>query len=479
MTIQEKEMLYAKMEDWVQSKRAEFIQDVTDVCKIRSVSSAPVGDKPFGEGCHQMLLTALELAEKYGFRTKNYDNYCGSAVYGENPNGDSIGIIGHMDIVPEGNGWTKDPFEPYVSDDGKYIFGRGTADNKGPALVGLYAMRFLKEHGVKLTNDIMLVFGLSEETGMQDMPEFLKREKAPKWSLVPDAKFPIGHAEKGFVRSQFSSYPVGDELVDIYGGEVVNSVPDKAYAVVKGCEIETVKNNLAGMQNIEVVPDENGVRFLASGTSRHCSTPHGAINANDVLVKALLQSGAVHGKTKEALAFISTLTEDYDGVPMGIACEDDISGKLTCVFSWIRKKGDKIFIQPDIRYPVKADQKWLMEQAPKALIAAGFTVEKLDNSAAFYFPLEHPVVDKMIEVSREVLGMPDIPPLVLDGGTYARKLPNAVSFGVTVPDRVRLFGFEKGGAHQADEYGDIPNLLKSMKVYIKTLIEIDELVAEL
>ncbi len=97
-----------------------------------------------------MLMASFRLAESYGFRTKNYDNYCGSAIYGDNPNGDSIGIIAHMDIVPEGNGWTHDPFDPYLSEDGKYLFGRGTADDKAPAMVGLYAMRFLKEHGIKL-----------------------------------------------------------------------------------------------------------------------------------------------------------------------------------------------------------------------------------------------------------------------------------------------------------------------------------------
>lgn len=479
LTEEQKKKLNAELDKWIDSHRDEYIRDVTAVCKIRSVSSTPVGDKPFGEGCYEMLMTAFQLAESYGFRTKNYDNYCGSAIYGDNPNGDSIGIIGHMDIVPEGTGWTHDPFDPYVSEDGKYIFGRGTADNKAPALVGLYAMRFLKEHDIHLTNDVMMVFGLSEETGMQDMPAFLEREKAPKWSLVPDAKYPLGHAEKGFVRSKFASYEVGDELIDIYGGDVVNSVPDKAYAVVSGCTVEEVRAKLAGMENIAVEADPKGVRFLAKGTSSHCARPYGAINANDVLVKALLRSEAVHGKTRDALAFISTLTEDYDGVPLGIQCEDDISGKLTCVFSWIRKEGKKILIQPDIRYPVKADQKFLMETTPKALVAAGFEVLRLENSPAFYFPLEHPVVQKLIEVPREVLGMPNIPPLVLDGGTYARKLPNAVSFGVTVPDRVRLFGFEKGGAHQADEYGDIPNLMKGIKIFVRTLIEIDDIVAAL
>ena len=120
-----------------------------------------------------------------------------------------------------------------------------------------------------------------------------------------------------------------------------------------------------------------------------------------------------------------------------------------------------------------------MVTLPQTAEKLGLEILDLSNNSAFSFPLDHPVVEKLIEVPREVLGMPDIPPIVLAGGTYARSLPNAVSFGVTVPDRVRLFGFEKGGAHQADEYGDIPNLMRSIKVYVRTLIEIDDIVAAL
>lgn len=111
-------------------------------------------------------------------------------------------------------------------------------------MVGLYAMRFLKEHGIKLKNDIMLVFGLNEEKGSADMPEFLKREKAPKWSLVPDSKFPVGHAEIGFIRAKFAIPDLGDELVEIHGGEATNSVPDRAYAVVSGCTVEEVRGKI-------------------------------------------------------------------------------------------------------------------------------------------------------------------------------------------------------------------------------------------
>ena len=479
LTKEQKEKLNAELDQWVEAHREEYIKDVSDLCRIRSVSEEAVGDKPFGEGCYETLMASFRLAESYGFSTKNYDNYCGSAIYGDNPNGDSIGIIAHMDIVPEGNGWTHDPFDPYLSEDGKYLFGRGTADDKALAMVGLYAMRFLKEHDIHLKNNIMLVFGLNEEKGSADMPEFLKREKAPKWSLVPDSKFPVGHAEIGFIRAKFAVPGLGDELVDIHGGEATNSVPDRAYAVVSGCTVDEVREKLGDMERITVEEDEKGVRFLATGNSQHASRPAGAVNANNVLARALLKAEVLHGKTREVMELFEKLTSHYYGEDLGICCEDEMSGKLTCVFTWVRKEQDKLILKPDIRYPVTADQKFLMDTLPQNAQKLGLEILDLSNNPAFHFPLDHPVVEKLIEVPREVLGMPDIPPIVLAGGTYARSLPNAVSFGVTVPDRVRLFGFEKGGAHQADEYGDIPNLMRSIKVYVHTLIEIDDIVADL
>lgn len=95
--------------------RQEFIDDISEVCRIRSVSIMNKQDpeKPFGAACRQMLDKALEMSGRYGFETRNYDNFCGSAVYGSNPDNDSIGIFSHMDIVPEGEGWTHDPFDRF------------------------------------------------------------------------------------------------------------------------------------------------------------------------------------------------------------------------------------------------------------------------------------------------------------------------------------------------------------------------------
>ena len=104
---------------WAEAHRDEFVKDISDVCRIRSTSHNQLDctNAPFGQACRDMLDKALEMSSAYGFETRNYDNFCGSAVYGDNPDNDSIGIVAHMDIVPENmcnlandaGGWTHDP----------------------------------------------------------------------------------------------------------------------------------------------------------------------------------------------------------------------------------------------------------------------------------------------------------------------------------------------------------------------------------
>ena len=92
------------------------------------------------------------------------------------------------------------------------------------------------------------------------------------------------------------------------------------------------------------------------------------------------------------------LTSHYYGEDLGISCEDEISGKLTCVFTWVRKEEGKLILEPDIRYPVTADQKFLMAALPENAQKMGLEILDLSNNPAFSFPLDHPVVEKLIEV---------------------------------------------------------------------------------
>ena len=123
----------------------EMLEKLERLVVIPSVEGEPLEGKPFGEAPAKALEEGLRIADELGFKTVNLDNDCGYAEMGE---GDEIvGIAGHLDIVPAGGDWTHDPFT--LTRDGDYVYGRGTTDDKGPILEALYAMKLLRDSGVK------------------------------------------------------------------------------------------------------------------------------------------------------------------------------------------------------------------------------------------------------------------------------------------------------------------------------------------
>ncbi|CAH0700161.1 unnamed protein product [Spodoptera exigua] len=87
---------------------------------------------------------------------------------GAQPELPSILLNSHMDVVPVyEEHWTYPPFDAVVSEDG-FIYGRGTLDMKGIAMMHLEAVRRLKNAGVKLMRTVHLSFVPDEETGSVD-----------------------------------------------------------------------------------------------------------------------------------------------------------------------------------------------------------------------------------------------------------------------------------------------------------------------
>ena len=106
------------MEDRIVRKVEELsdamIEDIRELVRIDSVEKPSEDDAPFGQGVKKALHKALEISEKLGFKTKNLDNFIGYASYGEGE--DYVGAIGHLDVVPEGEGWKHPPFSGYMED---------------------------------------------------------------------------------------------------------------------------------------------------------------------------------------------------------------------------------------------------------------------------------------------------------------------------------------------------------------------------
>ena len=172
--------------------KEELIKSIGRLVKINSVEGKKLDDAPFGSGPKEALEEALRISRELGFKTKNIENAIGYAEYGESD--DYIGIIGHVDIVPEGDGWNYNPFD--VSIDNEKIYGRGVLDNKGPIMAVLYGMKIIKDLNLPISKKIRVIFGTNEETGFCDIPYYLKEEKPPIMGFTPDCKYPAVYGER-------------------------------------------------------------------------------------------------------------------------------------------------------------------------------------------------------------------------------------------------------------------------------------------
>lgn len=188
------------MEEKILSKIEEIKEDMLDaiiqMVKIDSVETPAGPDAPYGPGVKEALLKALEISEKLGFRTVNLDNQIGYAEFGPAGDGqDYVCAIGHVDVVPTGDGWKQPPFSGYMEDG--VIYSRGVLDNKGPIMACLFGLYALKELGFCPTRPIRIIFGCDEESGFEDLTYYLSKEPAPAYGFTPDCKYPVVYAERG------------------------------------------------------------------------------------------------------------------------------------------------------------------------------------------------------------------------------------------------------------------------------------------
>ena len=203
----------------------DCIKSIAESVRFDSSQAAPLPGMPFGKGAADCLAHFLRLAESMGFETHNYDNYVGEAVWGE---GEAFAILAHLDVVPAGDGWTHPPFAGEIAD-GK-LYGRGTMDDKGPAIVCLYCLKALKDAGFAPRRTIRLIVGCNEENGWECIAHYNRVARMPESGFSPDADFPVIYAEKGILHVCLRFALPDAPFSALYGGERANMVCDRAMA---------------------------------------------------------------------------------------------------------------------------------------------------------------------------------------------------------------------------------------------------------
>ena len=164
-------------EKYLEKNRDAMIASLQKVIRINSEEKDPVTDSdgriyPFGAGVQEALEATLEIGRQLGFEVRNVDNY-GGHIDLPGKNGKIMAIIGHLDVVPAGSGWSHEPYGGEIAD-GK-MYGRGTLDDKGPVISCLYAMKALKDAGFVPEPTVRLILGLDEESGWKGIKYYFEK----------------------------------------------------------------------------------------------------------------------------------------------------------------------------------------------------------------------------------------------------------------------------------------------------------------
>ncbi len=468
--------MQTKIDDLLYGWKNEMVQKLAEWIQIPSVNAPSEGEgKPFGCEVRRMLEKALGDAAEMGFETENFDGFAGHVQLSAG-GGRTMGMLAHLDVVPAGEGWIRDPFGGQV-EDGK-IFGRGTSDDKGPALAALYAMRAVKEAGIPLKDSVRLILGCDEETGMTDMRHYKSVCKAlPDYGFSPDAEYPLINIEKGSVGLSLLAESQGEQgahipIFQICAGERRNVVPGKAWAEVgtmhttaeqMRCELEMLQAERGWKFRVESL--ENGrARIEAEGISAHASTPEQGLNVMGMLLIALDRLKAGGGIRSAIHTLAEALGVEGDGASLGIAIADEISGALTCNLGVFRFDGNKLEAKLDIRCPICAVPDTICAQAQAKVAGGGVEVKMTDSGKPHHVAEDHPLVQGLLKVYGEVTGLPAYT-IAIGGGTYSRMMPDTVAFGCVFPG-------DEMCAHMPDEYMEIDKLLFSARIMAHAIVEL-------
>lgn len=96
--------------------------------------------------------------------------------------GPTLALVSHLDVVPPGEGWSRDPFTPVI-EDGR-LYGRGSGDAKASVAAMLCAAEDVASAGGPARGDLLVLFGLGEETRHTSMPALVARAGAIDAAVV-------------------------------------------------------------------------------------------------------------------------------------------------------------------------------------------------------------------------------------------------------------------------------------------------------
>lgn len=428
-----------------------IVEEIVRSVSFDSSQKPKEGNYPFGKACADCLKHFLDLASSMGFETHNYDNYAGEVVFGE---GEELAILAHLDVVPAGSGWKYPPFGGTINDDvsdggteGTKIWGRGTMDDKGPAIVTLFAMKALKDEGFLPKRKIKFIVGCNEESGWECLKHYKQVAHMPDEGFSPDADFPAIYAEKGILHFT-ANFPVPRApFSSFFAGERVNMVCDEAVAILTSTDKQRLANYRNEFPQTTFSFCEETSELKVKGKSAHGSTPELGANALESILAFFAEENEGLKKAYDVLfADVLKLKE-----------LEDETGKLTMSPNVARYEKGVLSVTTDIRFPATLKKEDVLSRLDEKNI--DYRIESYQ--APLYNDPNGKLISTLMNVYNKVTGKNE-KAIAIGGGTYARALKCGCAFGPELPG-------EEATIHQANEYITFDRIRLAAEIYYEAI----------
>lgn len=453
--------------NYIDSEKELLLKDLAEMVKIPSkLEGYDNPEYPFGKNIDDALNAFLKIGEKLGFKTKNVDKHCGYIEFGEGD--EMVGIVGHLDVVPEGEGWTYPPFELTIND-GK-VYGRGTIDDKGPMMAALYAMKAVKEKA-EIHKRVRLIIGLNEENDWKGIEYYKEHEELPTVGFSPDADFPCIYSEKALLTVYTEDDYNENNIIKIKGVDCrnnrINVVPK--YCAVKLEVTESISEELKKLLITKIEEDisftriQNEFYIETRGIQAHAAHPDLGINAVSkmvILLNEIFNKFGIENKTINLLA--NKIGNEFDGESLGIKHVNEELGNLTLNLASLELEDGKIKSGMNLRIPGDITIQEVKEKITSELKEINPRYE--GEKEALYIPKDNELVQKLCKIYNDYTGQ-NKEPLAIGGATFARAFKNCVSFGAMNPEKPDM-------CHQVDEYIELQNLIDSCNIYAIAIYEL-------
>ncbi len=483
MTVMTEPKYRKQIDAWIDAHQEEMLEDLFALVRIPSMRGKAEEGMPYGEEPARVLEAMRKLMEKYGLDTRNYENYCVTGDFHAEKE-KTLDILAHLDVVPVTDTWTKTkPFEPVV--EGDMIYGRGTSDDKGPAVAALYALRAIRELGIPLTYGVRLICGSDEECGSSDLKYYYSKEEEAKYTFTPDADFPLINIEKGRLANVFTAEGEQESCADaafrvlnLHAGDKVNVIPGKAQMELTGAEAEilTKAAEETGKETgTSITVKQEGDRSIieVSGKTGHAAHPEGGVNALTALLALLKKLPLAERAGEDMLLAIAGLWPhgDWNGKALGVDYADEESGELTMslnVLNYeVKNDAETAYVLAgcfDCRAPICANDENLTKKVLSELARIGITMKDDPMTPVHHVPADSELVTKLLESYELYFGVKG-EPIAIGGGTYVHELKRGVAFGCAEPD-------VDNRMHGDDEFMKLSILMKSAKIFADAVIRL-------